>query len=1050
MNIFSRLPRYFKKCTAQQLCNLSVFLATIISLLVSQLAYGAQCQYAVVDEWNSGFKAEITIVNTENTSIQNWQLNWSFTSETSFINGWNASYNCSENQCSATPPGWNPVIHSGGSYTFGFIANKSGQAADHEIVVNGDICENALSNDSNQVIWQLDGNTSSVQYVSIKNDHTAEIATFQDASGDSALSSSITEDGAVIFALDLNDVSTGVELRDSRLLSLLFETELLPTAYFRANLDIDILSDLSAGEYKIDRLIGEVSLHGIRQSVTAEVIISKKSTTELSISTLKPVLIDSKAFDMANGIEALRLIANLSSIGEAVPIYFRLNYVANNKIDLEPVLVPTAPGAPDTLQGEFNAVTTEANLSWRDNSENETHFLVRRKLVGDANWQTVAELNENITALSEALPDSGEFDYKIIALNAGVPSFPSNVERVLVTEGNSLVRGQQKYQNQCAGCHGSHGEGMGNFPALTTERDLDSLIDYIVEFMPIENPASCEQQCAEDIATFIETLWVAEVVCDPVLTPIAYGPRQLKILTHKEYQNSVEDLLGIDFNAADGLSADSQISFYLNNTQASIVPSSYSNFLLVAEEIAQWSADRNFTPALSCTEVNQECLDQLIENLAPKIFRRPLTDNEVAIYTTIANDSDADIKAGMQLALEGLLSSPQFLYRHELGEPNPGNPELDENGFELTGYEMATFLAYTFTGSTPDQQLLDAAANGELRTESGIIAQAQRLSLNANPVLSDFVGSWLGTADLGLAAKDSDIWPGFSALVPHLQEEINETFSHIMLQENEQFSSLYDGQFTYLNATLAQHYGISGVTSSELQQVETVNRGGILANGAFMARWGESVETSPILRSVRVRRRMLCQDQPDPPAGTFAAREEKLAELSDLLQDPTTTNRLKYHRLTEDTPCTSCHQQYINPLGFGMEDFDTVGRVRSIDLNGNPIDASGELYAPLNYSDIDEVEPFYGTQDLGALLAGLSSAQSCLPKQLFRYITGIGHQNIDNANPDESQFSDEEKSGYACTIDELTNTLMNESPRQMLEHFGSLQAVRYRKAWQRQ
>ncbi len=664
----------------------------------------------------------------------------------------------------------------------------------------------------------------------------------------------------------------------------------------------------------------------------------------------------------------------------------------------------------------------------------------------------MAELSANVSALDEALPDSGEFDYKVIALNAGVPSLPSNSERVTVTEGNVLVRGQQTYQNQCAGCHGDNGEGVGSFPALTTERDLDGLITYIVEFMPMDNPASCDQQCAEEVATFIETLWITEIACDPTLTPVAYGPRQLKILTRIEYQNSVEDLLGIDFNAAEGLSADSQIGFFTNNTRAAVVPSSYSNFLLVAEEIAQWSADRHFAPALSCTGFNQDCTDQLINTLAPKIFRRSLTEGEIALYQSIADGSDSggDIKAGMRLALEGMLSSPQFLYRSELGEANPANPELANDAYELTGYEMATFLAYTFTGSTPDQTLLDAAANGELRTEAGIIAHAQRLAANAKQVMSNFVGSWLGTADLDLAAKDPVIWPGFSELTPHLQSELNETFSHIMLQEGERFASLYKGHFTYLNETLAQHYGISGVSGNDFQRVNTTDRGGILANGAFMSRWGESVESSPILRSVRVRRRMLCQDQPDPPAGTFAAREEKLAELSDLLQDPTTTNRLKYHRLTEDTPCTSCHEQYINPLGFGMEDFDTVGRTRTADLNGNPIDASGELYAPLNYSDIGNMETFYGTQDLGALLAGLSSAQRCLPKQLFRYIIGIGHQNIDNSNPDEAQFSDEEKSAYACTVDELTETLMSNSPRQMLERFGSLQAVRYRKAWQRQ
>lgn len=259
----------------------------------------------------------------------------------------------------------------------------------------------------------------------------------------------------------------------------------------------------------------------------------------------------------------------------------------------------------------------------------------------------------------------------------------------------------------------------------------------------------------------------------------------------------------------------------------------------------------------------------------------------------------------------------------------------------------------------------------------------------------------------------------------------------------------YYSDYTFLNEELASYYGIPGVTGSNMRKVSSSNRSGILANGAFMSRWGESLETSPILRAVRVRNRMLCQEVPPPPAGTFEAREEKLAELSDLLQDPATTNRVKYHRLTEDAPCTTCHTTQINPLGFGMEDFDTVGRVRDADLNGNMIDAMGELFAPNDYSKTDEVEPFTGAVGLGEVLATLPSAQACIPKQMFRYFTGVGHDQIDPSNPEGAQLAEAEKVGYACAIEDLTNSMMNNSPRSMLESFGVLEAVRYRKAWSR-
>jgi hypothetical protein len=335
----------------------------------------------------------------------------------------------------------------------------------------------------------------------------------------------------------------------------------------------------------------------------------------------------------------------------------------------------------------------------------------------------------------------------------------------------------------------------------------------------------------------------------------------------------------------------------------------------VGSVLKLWSSERDFAPALDCATFDQACVEDFLTGLAPRLFRRPLTTDETALYQAII-DAHGDTKAGIQLALEGMLSSPQFLYRHELGEPNPDNLTIDTDAYELTSYEMATFLSYTFAGTTPDQALLDAAANDELRSEAGILAQAQRLAGEAKGVMGNFVGRWLGTADLELAAKDADVFPGFSELVPHMKREITEMFAHVMLDPAEQFSSLYNADFTFLNEPLATHYGLSGILGDELRRVSTQGRGGILANGAFLARWAESVETSPILRSVRVRRRMLCQNQPDPPAGTFAAREEKLAELSDFLQEPATTNRMKYHRLTEDAPCTSCHLEYINPLGF--------------------------------------------------------------------------------------------------------------------------------------
>lgn len=453
----------------------------------------------------------------------------------------------------------------------------------------------AVTSEAAAVSWQLDGARSSVHYVSMKKDHVAEINTFLAEPGEpAALSGSISDAGEAVFMLDLNDVETGVEIRNSRLLSLLFETGLLPTAYFQAQIDTVALAQMAPGKIRFETLTGEFSLHGVRQTVTAEVLIAKTSATDVTVSTVRPVSVDSKQFDMAGGIEALRIVANLSSIGEVVPVYFQLHYQANHDAVIQPVPLPTAPQDPTNLTGTFSAATAQADLNWQDNSTNETLFLVRRRPV-DGHWQTVSELNPDTTRLTEALPETGEYDYKVIALNQGVPSLPTNTARVIVAQGDPVVRGEHRFRQDCAGCHGADGAGMGSFPALNTERNLEDMIHYIVDFMPPANPGSCDRQCAEELTAFIETLWETEVTCD-LAVPTHYGARQLKILTRTEYQNSVADLLGIDFAAADGLSADTRIGFFTNNTQAAIVSAAYSNYLLVARAGCTMVSRTRFCP----------------------------------------------------------------------------------------------------------------------------------------------------------------------------------------------------------------------------------------------------------------------------------------------------------------------------------------------------------------------------------------------------------------------------------------------------------------------
>ncbi len=628
----------------------------------------------------------------------------------------------------------------------------------------------------------------------------------------------------------------------------------------------------------------------------------------------------------------------------------------------------------------------------------------------------------------------------------------SILENMPLADGNGSYTGGEIFSKVCASCHGFDASGgVLNIP-LNTKRDLAAMIEIIEQRMPFGNPQNCDATCAERVGNYIaDTFWAEELPED--CSMVKYGARQLKILTKSEYQNSVRDLIGINYNVSESLSADNRVGYFTNNTFTSIVVATYEAYLNVAEEVAAWSADRNFSPLLNCQNFDQNCANRFINTAAPKIFRRTLNSREREIYTNMANGTltNGDVKAGLQLALAGMLSSPQFLYRHEIGELNRSNGEIDFNAYELTSYEMATWLSFSLTGSTPDATALQKAANNELRNPNNIRAEARRLlnSPRARSTMGNFVGNWLGTDQLENTPKDSEKWPEFQQLIPHLKQEIRENFAEVMLNRNENFGSIYNASWTYLNAPLAEHYGISGISGNEFRRVNVNDRGGILANGAFMSRWGESIETSPIRRSVRVRRRMLCENQPNPPGNIAEGREEQIKKHAEVLRDPRTTNRMKYAIITDTQPCVNCHQEWINPLGFGMEDFNTVGKIRFADLRGNTIDASGILYAPENLSDRDVSISFYGTRELGALFANLPSAQSCVSKNLFRYMMGVGHDSIDNTNPLGPELSSRERDGYACTVQQMTDTMVHQSPFELLVNLGTLETVRYRKNWVR-
>lgn len=1029
--------------------------------------------FDAANSWGNGAQMAVEVVNN-GPSLSGWELGWSYANGEQIQNLWNGSVSQSGAAVTVTDAGYNGNVASGATFSFGFIVNNFSTSFPVAFTLNGQSCNgmgssssvlsssslssssssssssaNSSVNNTGGLAWTLSDDTS-FKFITVKKEHTAEVHTFD------AIDGSVSANGAATLAIDLASVNTNNATRDGRMQNILFETGILPKLYYTTQLDLSTINNMSVGSTQVVNIEGTLSLHGVSKTLSTDVLVVKADNNNVSVSNVKPILVKASDFDLAGGVDALRAVASLTSVSQVVPVYFRLELDANSDPNAFAINVPSAPAAPTSLSGVYDANAAEIDLTWNDNSDNEGGFIIRN-LDANGYWVTAGELLINTENFTDLALNQGDYSYKVIAFNGSIPSAPTNTLTVTVgQDGHSGGdTGADLYQAQCAQCHGDDGDGFPIGVALDQPRDLQSMISYIENNMPIGDASACDADCALAIGEFIEAqFWEDDtqpLVCDTT----SYGARQLKLLTRDEFQNSVEDLMGVNYDVALGLAADTVVGYFINNTQKAVVGNTYDSYLSVAKDIAQWSADRNFSgTSLSCgNNFNQTCANGFVGTFLPKVFRRSLEGNEASTYAAMANGSmsNGDVKAGIQLALEAALSSPQFLYRSEIGERNTSNSVLDADAYELTSYEMATWLAYTFTGSTPDDTALQKARNNQLRSEAQIRQEAQRLLATsaAKEKMGDFVGGWLGTDELENAPKNAASWPGFAAVIPYMEQEIREVFAHVMLDEEEQFASLYSANYTFVNGPLAQHYGINGVSGNSFQQVTTSNRGGILANGAFMARWAEDVETSPIRRSVRVRRRMLCQDQPDPPAGVALGREQALAENAAILNDPSTTNRLKYDLITSSEQCSACHREWINPLGFGMEDFDPAGNPRTTDLRGNAIDASGQLYAPENLGDKDVFVGFDGTRGLGELIATLPNAQQCVPQNMFRFAVGVGVEGIDVDDPEGPQLAPAEETGYACAVQNLTNTMMTQSPRAMLESMGTLDAIRYRKAWAR-
>jgi hypothetical protein len=366
----------------------------------------------------------------------------------------------------------------------------------------------------------------------------------------------------------------------------------------------------------------------------------------------------------------------------------------------------------------------------------------------------------------------------------------------------------------------------------------------------------------------------------------------------------------------------------------------------------------------------------VLERLLPRAFRRPVAPSEVERFLAVAEvarGQGADVHRQLGAALHAVLLSSNFLFRVEL-DPASGAGEPRA----LDDHELATRLSYFLWSSMPDEALFTAAERKRLTDEGELRGQVARMLADGKAValVDDFAGQWLTTRELSHHTPDPRVFgSAWSAeLATSMQKEVTVTLLEF-LRTDRPVAALISSPRTHVDARLARHYGLKAPAGEGFQEVDGAGqRGGVLRLGATLTVTSSPVRTSPIERGKWVLESLLCAPPPPPPPVTALPD----APMSGM----TLRQRLEAHRAAPT--CRPCHE-LIDPLGFGLENYDAIGRWRVRD-GAAAVDPSGTL---------PDGRRFSGPQEMIALVAADPRFASCVARQVFTYALGRGPTDAD-------------------------------------------------------
>jgi hypothetical protein len=459
------------------------------------------------------------------------------------------------------------------------------------------------------------------------------------------------------------------------------------------------------------------------------------------------------------------------------------------------------------------------------------------------------------------------------------------------------------------------------------------------------------------------------------------GPTPLRRLTHREYDATIRDLLGDDSHPSATFPPESSPTGFDNEAQALDVDGMLAEEYLAAAETIAAAADLEaLLPCDAAVDGEDACAGQFIDEFGVRAFRRPLDADLRARYVALFADSrDAwGFDRAIELVVVAMLQSPRFLYRVELGLAE----DEGEAMVRLDGWELASRLSYLLWGSMPDDELFAAAQGGELDTPEQVRAQAERMLADprARAMVGEFHAQWLKLPALATISKDEAVYPGFDALRPALDEETRAFVEHVIFDDDGDLRTLLTAPYTFVNADLAALYGVSspGGTSLERVDLPAGQRAGLLTQAGVLAVHAKPDRSSPVLRGRFVRERLLCETMPEPPPDVDTTPPSV---------DPDASTRERFEQHTTDPSCAGCHV-LLDPLGFGFEHYDGIGRWRDQD-GASAVDASGSVVT--GEGDV----PFDGALELAEWLADSSQVRACVATQWFTWAHGRAPELVD-------------------------------------------------------